>query len=155
MSIYIATDGNEVVSPLYQNSNTVTIATLPKNSVVDVGGFDGLYYWWIGDKIWRQLAGSSTIELIMDGTGLKSPYFLDFYKDYSIIYDQTHSTASDGTYSTIVYSTTKMNSTSLAKDCLKTKELLAGRVLDNLPFWFTQKHTLKMQKKSRNIMFGL
>ena len=49
--IYIATDGDEVVSPLYQNNNTVTIATFPSSSGVDVGGFDGLYYCWIGDKI--------------------------------------------------------------------------------------------------------
>lgn len=148
--IYIATDGKEVVSPLYQNNNTVTIATFPKSPLVEVGGFDGLYYWWIGGKIWRQLAGSSTIELIMDGTGLSNPYFLDFYKDYSIIYDQTHSTSFGGTDSTIVYFHDKMNSTSFSKRFVyKNERLLAGGVLDNLPILVTQKAHSQNAKESR------
>lgn len=148
--IYIATSGKEVVSPLYQNNNTVTIATFPKSPLVEVGGFDGLYYWWIGGKIWRQLAGSSTIELIMDGTGLSNPYFLDFYKDYSIIYDETHSSSSDGNYSTIVYFHDKMNSTSFSKRFVyKNERLLAGGVLDNLPVLVTQKAHSQNAKESR------
>ena len=148
--IYIATDGNEIVSPLYQNRNTVTIASFPSSSQVDVGGFDGLYYWWIGDKIWRQLAGSSVLELIMDNTGLRSPYFLDFYKDYSIIYDQTQSTTSDGTCSTIVYFHDKKDSAFFSKRLVyKNERLLAGGVLDNLPVLVTQKAHSQNAKESR------
>lgn len=148
--IYIATEGNEIVSPLYQNTNTVTIATFPSSSSVDVGGFDGLYYWWIGDKIWRQLAGSSVLELIMDNTGLRDPYFLDFYKDYSIIYDQTHSSSSDGTYSTIVYFHDKKDSAFFSKRLVyKNERLLAGGVLDNLPVLVTQKAHSQNAKESR------
>ena len=75
----------------------------------------------------------------MDNTGLKSPYFLDFYKDYSIIYDQTQSTTSDGNYSTIVYFHDKKDSAFFSKRLVyKNERLLAGGVLDNLPVLVTQ-----------------
>lgn len=69
----------------------------PSFPAVDIGTFDGLYYWWIGGKIWRQLEDDNP-ELIMSSSGIDSPRFAVPYRDYIVIFSQKTSSQDSQSY---------------------------------------------------------
>ena len=90
--VYIFCDNDKVYRVNHTNSNTTEIATDANNVSPVVGAFDGLYYWWVGNKIGRQLPGSSTIDLAFTSTGLtgnSAPRFVSFYGDEMVIFAQS------------------------------------------------------------------
>lgn len=57
------------IDPTNSGSEFSNVATFPSSVEASNGCFDGLYYWWVGNKIWRHLGDSSTPELMMSTTG--------------------------------------------------------------------------------------
>jgi hypothetical protein len=93
------------------NSNISLTGTFPSSANIDIGVFDGLYYWWIGTKMWRQLPGQNP-ELIMASTGFRSVKFVVPYLDYLAIFTQ----GEVGEYENIiVYFFNKKDSTFFSK----------------------------------------
>lgn len=88
--VYLVDDTTEKVYEIYTlNTNIVEIGTFASNPDVEIGGYDGLYFWWAGSKIWKQLPGQSPV-LAFSATGIANNYlkFMDFYEDQIILFAQ-------------------------------------------------------------------
>lgn len=125
--VYIFCDNDKVYRVNHTNGNTTEIATDGNNILPGVGAFDGLYYWWVGNKIGRQLPGSSTIDLAFTSTGLTSnaaPRFVAFYDDEMVIFAQSGADI-------LVLFWDKSNTTFYSKRLVvKNSMLVAGGVVD-------------------------
>ena len=119
---------DKVFSVNFSNSSTPEVATFPSTAGVGIGGFDGLYYWWVGEKIWRQL-GDDTPELMMSITGFRSSEikFLAFYNSQMVLYTQQGD-------DTVVYFWDKKSSTFvLSRITYPKANVIGGAVIDGLP----------------------
>lgn len=54
---------------------------------IDIGGWDGLQYWWVGRDIWRQIPREDPV-LMMDYGVPSGVQFMDFYGDEMVIFVQ-------------------------------------------------------------------
>lgn len=100
---------------------------------VSVGVWDGLYFWWIGDEIWRQLEGGVP-ELMMSDTGssVRDVRFVSTYEQYLIIHTST--TTAQATPEAKVFFYDKSNTTFFEERAhFKNSVLLAGGVVDDTP----------------------
>lgn len=119
---------DKVYSANFTNSTIAEIATFPSTAGVGIGGFDGLYYWWMGDRFWRQLGGG-TPELMFSPSGFRSSEtkFLGFYNEQMIIYTQQDEDV-------VIYFWDKKSSTFFNRRITLPKtKLIAGAVIDGLP----------------------
>lgn len=125
--VYIFGDDSKVYRVNHTNSNTPDLATDSNNILPVLGAFDGLYYWWVGAKIGKQLPGSSTITEAFTATGLtgnSSPRFVDFFDDEMVIFAQSGN-------SVAVFFWNKSDTTFYSKRILiKNSRLIAGGVVD-------------------------
>lgn len=84
--VHIATSNGRIYKVQHANSNTTDLGALPAGAGTPViGGFDGLYYWWLSaDEICKQL-GSAAPTIAFNDLGL-TPRFVDFYNDQMVIF---------------------------------------------------------------------
>lgn len=104
------------------------IDQFPESSDAYIGLYDGLYYWWVGSKVWRQLPGEEP-ELMMTDTGFLAgggePRFAVPYKDYIVVFVQRGATA-------LVYFYDKKNTSLFSKRLiLNGKAIGAAGVANN------------------------
>lgn len=86
--VYFVDDNvSKVYSINYSNVNIQEVATFPSGPSVNLGKFDGLYYWWAGSQIWKQLPDQTPV-LVFDDTGFSGLRFMDFYEDQIIFFTQ-------------------------------------------------------------------
>lgn len=149
--VYVVLSDDKVYQVSYSTSNLVEEATFPSSPNVEIGGFDGVYYWWVGSKIWRQLGGE-TPELMMSETGFNNPLFVAFWRDDMFVFDDNAST-NDYPPSTNVYVWDKKNTTFYKRRIVIADEvLLAGGVVNNLPLLVTHRYDVKNRKETQGFI---
>lgn len=69
------------------NTNVTEVGEFDGNALAQTGVFDGLYYWWIGSRMWRQLPGDNPEEIMADtGFGASSVAKVDFFQESLVIF---------------------------------------------------------------------
>lgn len=92
---------------------------------VELGGWDGLQYWWVGRDIWRQLPGEEPV-LMMDFGVPSGIEFLAFYGDEMVIFVQQGKDI-------IVLFYDKSNSAFFTRrEIIRNANVLAGGVVEGL-----------------------
>lgn len=108
---------------------------------VYLGGWDGVYYWWLGENFSRQLPTSSTVEIGMTVSSAfaQRMIFMDFFDDDMIIYSEnTEQTNLSIQSETEIYIWDKSNTTFFKKRIVfKNEKLIAGGVINNIPMLVT------------------
>lgn len=125
--IYVLCNDKKVYRPNHSNSNTPEIGDLLGNSLgIEVGGFDGLRYWWAGNNgIWRQLPGEDGVQ-VMDTVGFEFTK-MDFYRDYMVLFAQRNGK------DVYVLFWDKQNTVAFTKRIIiRNAQLLAGGVVDGV-----------------------
>lgn len=85
--VYFFVSDGKVYRANHTDSSSPQVGDLGSTSnLPEIGGFDGLAYWWVGTKIYRQLPNTNPVEA-MSATGL-DPHQIAFYRDYLIIFSQ-------------------------------------------------------------------
>lgn len=149
--VYVAMFDDKIYQPSYATSALTEIATFPSSPNIEIGGFDGVYYWWLGSKMWRQLGGA-TPELIMSSTGFSNPMFVGFWKDDMFIYNDRH-TSNDYPHATEVFVWDKKNTAFYKRRIVLDNEvLLAGGVVGNLPLLVTHRYEARNRKENQGFI---
>lgn len=82
--VYAVMDDDHVYKVQHVNSNTSDAGTFLE-ARPHLGGFDGLYYWWLSNnEIYKQLGGDAPT-VAFNNIGL-TPRFFDFWNDQMVIF---------------------------------------------------------------------
>lgn len=147
--IYFVADDNKSYRVRANVSGIVAeVANFPSSPSVQIGIWDGLYFWWVGGKIWRQL-DNGTPELVMSDTGFESSEvkFLANYENFLVIFAQGTS-SQFGAPETKIFFYDKSNSTFFQKRIiLKDTILLGGCTIDGRLMLVTQNNIVGSAKE--------
>lgn len=85
---FLDDNDNKIYSINSTNTSIQEVGVLSDGFSSDgIGGFDGLYYWWAGSNIYKQLPGEDPV-LVFDNTGFSLLRFMEFYEDQIIFFTQ-------------------------------------------------------------------
>jgi len=126
--VYVFTsDAGKVYRVNHTSSSTPLIGTLDGNSLsVEIGGFDGLRYWWAGSGgIWRQLPGANAFNVFSNpGVTFEK---MDFYRDFMVLFGQQRGP------DFYIYFWDKQNTVAFSKRIIiKNATFLSGGVVDGV-----------------------
>lgn len=121
--VYVATDGDEIYKLQHLNSNTTKQGDADGTFIVDVGGYDGLNYWWAGNNgIWKQPPGGNATQIFFTiGNPVEK---IDFYNDQMILFLQ------EGADITVLFWDKADSALFQRRITVKNSQYIAGGVVD-------------------------
>jgi len=129
----------------YQNTNISEVGTFPSSPNVDLGGYDGLNFWWAGDKIWKQLPEQAPV-LAFSNTGFIGLKFMGFYEDQIVFFTQKDNDI-------VIYFWDKSDTTVFSKRIIiKNSILVGGGVVDDTLMLIRSIYDYSNQKERRGKM---
>lgn len=136
---------DKVYSVNYQNANCSEVGTFPSSPSVNIGGYDGLNFWWAGSKIWKQLPEQTPV-LAFSNTGFSDLRFMAFYEDEIIFFTQKDNDI-------YIYFWDKSDTTVFSKRIrIKNSILVGGGVVDDTLMLIRSKYDYSNPKERRGKM---